>query len=185
MGKGAIPIAPGNQVELMIKLNRTTEYGLMALRHMSRKKESDPSEVTSAREISDSYGLPFEITAKTLQRLKDTGLIQSAQGARGGYTLQRSLQDVTLAEFLKLMEGPQAVVACLGVGSPATATAANAEKEHGPCEYHSKCEIKHLVGDLNDRVLKFLSGIRLAEIAEGGDPKRALPEQKLTESVFK
>src|SRR3954447_14140677 len=92
----------------MIKLNRTTEYGLMALRHMSRKR----SEVTSAREIADSYGLPFEITAKTLQRLKDTGLIQSAQGARGGYTLQRPLSEVSLAEFLHLMEGQQSVVAC-------------------------------------------------------------------------
>src|SRR5580704_999027 len=97
----------------MIKLNRTTEYGLMALRHMSQKHRTEgTAEVTSAREIADFYCLPFEITAKTLQRLKDTGLIQSAQGARGGYTLQRSLQDVNLAEFLQLMEGPQAVVAC-------------------------------------------------------------------------
>src|SRR4051812_19412287 len=119
----------------MIKLNRTTEYGLMALRHMSRKKESDPSEVTSAREIADSYGLPFEITAKTLQRLKDTGLIHSAQGARGGYTLQRSLQEITLAEFLKLMEGPQAVVACMGPSQSSDSA------KNGSCEYNAKCEI--------------------------------------------
>src|ERR1051325_2246654 len=95
----------------MIKINRTTEYGLMALRHMSRKREA--TEVTSAREIADSYGLPFEITAKTLQRLKDTGLIQSAHGARGGYTLHRPLSEVSLAEFLELMEGPQSVVTCV------------------------------------------------------------------------
>jgi Rrf2 family protein len=135
----------------MIKLNRTTEYGLMALRHMSRKK----SEVTSAREIADSYGLPFEITAKTLQRLRDSGLIQSAQGARGGYTLQRSLSEVSLAEFLRLMEGTQAVVACAG----------SATEESG-CEYHGRCEIKHVMSGLNARVFSFLSGIRLAELAE-------------------
>jgi Rrf2 family protein len=137
----------------MIKLNRTTEYGLMALRHMSRKK----TEVTSAREIADTYGLPFEITAKTLQRLKDTGLIHSAQGARGGYTLQRALNEVTLAEFLQLMEGPQAVVACSGPK----------QSEESGCNIHSKCEISHLMGDLNTRVLTFLSSIRLAELAEG------------------
>src|ERR1700749_4157303 len=95
----------------MIKLNRTTEYGLMALRHMSRK---DSSAFTSAREVSDLFGLPFEITAKTLQRMRDTGLIQSAQGARGGYTLERPLRDISLARFLELMEGPQAVGACAG-----------------------------------------------------------------------
>ncbi len=141
----------------MIKLNRTTEYGLMALRHMDRKEHG----ITSAREIADSYGLPFEITAKTLQRLKDSGLIQSAQGARGGYRLQRSLHDVTLAEFLKLMEGPQSVVAC--AGSPV------AESSAGDtcCEYRGKCEIQHMLGNLNSRVLHFLSGIRLAELASG------------------
>jgi Rrf2 family protein len=152
----------------MIKLNRTTEYGLMALRHMSRKRassetsESGQCELTSAREVSDLFGLPFEITAKTLQRMKDIGLIQSAQGARGGYTLERSLQEITLAEYLELMEGPQAMVACASSSStvlnkPVTATV---------CEYERKCEVKTLLGDLNTRFIHFLSGIRLAELTE-------------------
>ena len=79
----------------MIRLNRTTEYGLMALRYISRKQGC-----TSAREVADTYGLPFEITAKTLLRLKDLGLIQSTQGARGGYTLSRCMKEISLAEFL-------------------------------------------------------------------------------------
>src|SRR5690348_16308203 len=131
----------------------------MALRHMSRKKVTDPTEVTSAREISDTYGLPFEITAKTLQRLKDTGLIQSAQGARGGYTLQRSLMDVTLAEFLRLMEGPQGVVNCVGHTSISKPQAD--QPLATPCEYGWRCEIKALMTDLNGRLNTFLSGIRL------------------------
>jgi Rrf2 family protein len=148
----------------MIKLNRTTEYGLMALRHMNRKRGDVPVGglgciVTSAREVADSYGLPFEITAKTLQRLKDTGLIQSAQGARGGYTLQRCLEDVSLAEFLELMEGPQAVVACAPIVSSVEVS------EKAACEYQERCEIKHLMSDLNGRVRKFLSEIRLADLA--------------------
>lgn len=149
----------------MIKLNRTTEYGLMALRHMSRKLAS--GEVTSAREIADSYGLPFEITAKTLQRLKDTGLIQSAQGARGGYTLQRQLSEVTLGQFLELMEGTQYVAAC--VSNPASDS--KPDSKSGCCEYTKRCEIQHVMGDLNLRVHQFLSGIRLSEIAEGGGTK--------------
>jgi Rrf2 family protein len=164
----------------MIKLNRTTEYGLMALRHMSRKREAmqrtGECEFTSAREVSDLFGLPFEITAKTLQRMKETGLIQSAQGARGGYTLERSLQDITLAEFLELMEGPQAVVACASpVGKSASVSTQAAACGPGSelsvlqnrgCEYESKCEVKSLLGDLNARFINFLSGIRLAELTQ-------------------
>jgi Rrf2 family protein len=152
----------------VIKLNRTTEYGLMALRHMSRKSHLSLQSqtgcgVTSAREIAESYGLPFEITAKTLQRLKDTGLIQSAQGARGGYTLKRSLTEVSLAEFLQLMEGPQSVVAC-AAGEVAMVEAA--PPTSCSCEYRPKCDIKSVMGNLNAKVLGFLSGIRLAEIVE-------------------
>ena len=135
----------------MIRLNRTTEYGLMALRYMSRKRDC-----TSAREIADTYGLPFEITAKTLLRLKDLGLIQSTQGARGGYTLQRSLKEVTLAQFLEMMEGPQFLVSCT----------AETGAESPDCEYRPRCEIQHVLGDLNHRILRFFSGIRLSELTD-------------------
>lgn len=149
----------------MIKLNRTTEYGLMALRHMNKKGKTS-AELTSAREVADEFGLPFEITAKTLQRMKETGLIQSAQGARGGYVLQRSLEDVTLAEFLELMEGPQALVACAN-HLPLKEETANSELAGGcGCEYHGKCGLKNAMSDLNSKVRNFLSGIKLADLSE-------------------
>ncbi len=145
----------------MIKMNRTTEYGLIALRHMSRKAGT----VTSAREIADCYGFPFEITAKTLQRLRDTGLIQSAQGSRGGYRLSRDLSKVSLADFMSLMEGAQGVVACSSHEAPVAS---------GPCacEYHVRCEIRGVMGDLNRRVQQFLSGIRLEELTSDSGKTR-------------
>lgn len=143
----------------MIRLNRTTEYGLMALKHMSQRQIQAPAVVTSAREVADAYGLPFEILAKTLQRLRDTGLIESAQGARGGYLLKRPLQEISLGEFLSLMEGPQTLMAC----AP--------QAESNTCEYHGKCEIKRIMLDLNVKFLTFLSGISLAELsAKEGKP---------------
>lgn len=136
----------------MLKLNRTTEYGLIALRHMSRLPSSDA--IASAREIADEYGLPFEITAKTLQRLKDTGLIQSAQGSRGGYTLQKQLHEVTLAEFVQVMEGPLGVVNCVTT-APSSSCA---------CEYQKKCGMTDVMTELNSRMVQFLSGIRLSDL---------------------
>jgi Rrf2 family protein len=146
----------------MIKLNRVTEYALISLRHMNRKRAHDARAVTSAREISDQYGLPFEITAKTLQRLRDTGLIDSAQGARGGYLLQSDLERVSLAQFLDLIEGGQSLVAC--TPNEKLAEAPSDEKEDCHCEYHSACEIRGMMSGLNRRVREFLKGIRLAEL---------------------
>ncbi len=159
----------------MLRLNRTTEYGLMALRHMSCKLGSGSQEITSAREIADSYGLPFEITAKTLQRLKDTGLIDSAHGAKGGYRLLRSLGEISLAEFLELMEGPQTLVACtaapLAVVGP------------GVCEYGSRCEIHDFMSHVNTRVFDFLSGIQLSELTDEMKPLVVLGDARLAESA--
>lgn len=147
----------------MIKLNRVTEYALISLRHMGRKHAAEARAVTSAREISDQYGLPFEITAKTLQRLRDTGIIVSAQGARGGYLLQSDLGKVSLAQFLDLMEGAQGIVAC----APSEEKLASADAPRASeceCEYGSSCEIRSMMGGLNRKVREFLESIMLSEL---------------------
>lgn len=146
----------------MIRLNKTTEYGLIALRHMDRKHSQSPAELTSAREVSDAYGLPFEVTAKTLQRLKDTGIIASAHGARGGYTLNRQLAKISLAEFLELMEGPQGVVACNADEQPGSLPVL--KKTKSSCELGGKCGMQPVMSVLNQKVQGFLANIPLSEI---------------------
>ncbi|MBC7387503.1 MAG: Rrf2 family transcriptional regulator [Cryobacterium sp.] len=141
----------------MVKLNRTTEYGLIALRYMMRKQSQGDVSVTSARELADEYELPFEIIAKTLQRMKESGLIQSAQGARGGYTIRICPSKLNVAEFLELMEGPQSLVGC---------TASAPVDSKCGCEYQKKCEVKGVMSDLNDRVKNFLAGILLTDLSE-------------------
>ncbi len=188
----------------MIKLNRVTEYGLIALRHMTTKQHQ-PAEVTSAREIAEHYGFPFEMTAKTLQRLKDGGLIRSAQGSKGGYRLHRELAAVSLVDFLELMEGPQSLVNCL-LPSPASALPSNVlgdglspafvgvpagspgKLSDGPvtakdCAYEPHCELKQVMGQLNRRIVQFLAQIPLTELTErveGGDGGRSAWETRAT-----
>jgi Rrf2 family protein len=145
----------------MVKINRVTEYGLIALRHMSRKRAGEPRSVTSAREIADHYQLPFEITAKMLQRLRDHGLIESAQGARGGYTLSCELEAISLARFLQMMEGGPGVVNCAEARDEKPA---DSEKSACACDYEAHCEIKGAMSMLNRRVWDFLDGIRLSEL---------------------
>ena len=152
----------------MLRLHRTAEYGIFALRHLDQK---GLGESASAREIADQFGLPFDITAKTLQRLKDAGLIASAQGSRGGYKLQRSLDEVNLAEFLDMMEGPQTVVAC-------------AEREaHDPspaCEYSERCQISGGLRVLNTRLKAVLATVKLSEFSAAEMPAVAIQKSSLS-----
>lgn len=149
----------------MLKLNRTTEYGLMALAYIRGKGKS---ELTSAREIADHFELPFEILAKTLQRLKEHGLIASTYGTRGGYVLSRDLASLDLAEFLRMMEGPVSVVACQ-----------NDAAGTDPCGYKHNCNIKQTMNTLNTRFYDFMHRISIEELTRspvetalqpGGEP---------------
>jgi len=138
----------------MLKLNRTTEYCLKALLYLDRKGDDQQAPMASAREISDFYGLPFEITAKTLQRLKDTGLIYSTQGSQGGYQLKRPLNEVPFGEFLHLVETGSTMVPCLGK---------RADGE-GNCEYLQRCEILDFMNSVNSRIYALLDDIKLSEL---------------------
>ncbi|MBI3542924.1 MAG: Rrf2 family transcriptional regulator [Deltaproteobacteria bacterium] len=140
----------------MLKLNRTTEYGLIALTYIRSKPNG---ELTSAREVADHFDLPFEILAKTLQRLKDQGVISSTYGTRGGYVLSRDLATLDLAEFLKMMEGPVSVVACQTPGAVAE-----------DCGYKGSCNIHKMMGTLNDRFYDFLHRISVEEITRSPLP---------------
>jgi Rrf2 family protein len=137
----------------MLKFNRTTEYSLMALSYIRGKASG---EVSSAREIADTFSLPFEILAKTLQRLKEQGIIASSYGTRGGYVLARDLGGLNLAEFLRMMEGPVSVVACAQKTIP--------EHQACGCEYISQCNIKPMMAVLNDRLNAFLNQISIEEL---------------------
>lgn len=134
----------------MIKLNRTTEYALIALHHLTKS-----SECVSAREVSESHLLPYDITAKTLQRLKDLGWIDSTSGSKGGYRLKVNPSQVSFAKFLESFEGYQSIVACCMVGEAATS-----------CELKSGCEVRPFLSNLNAKVFHFLNSIPMSEIIE-------------------
>jgi len=135
----------------MVKLNRTTEYGLMAISYIRGKEQMQRGANSSAREIAEHFELPFEILAKTLQRLKEQGVIASTYGTRGGYVLAKDLRTMNFADFLEVMEGPQGTVLCLQ------------QADHS-CEYLTRCTIQKTMAALNEQVYDLFRRISLEEL---------------------
>ncbi len=145
----------------MIRLNRTSEYGLMALSHMRTKTGTV---VTSTREVAEAYGLPFEILAKTLQKLKENKFITSVHGTKGGYVLNCNLASVTLDRYMGAMEGDTDVVCCCAK--------AGVQPSQAACPYVERCNIKPAMQTLNDKLSSFMQTITLDELTQVG--QRAL-----------
>src|SRR6476620_12741582 len=94
----------------MNKINRKVEYALMALKHMRAKT---PGELTSAKEICDLYGAPFDGMSRVLQILGQNGILKSEQGAQGGYQITRDLTKVSLQEIIEAISGKIEIAKCL------------------------------------------------------------------------
>ena len=98
----------------MVRLSKKVEYGLIAIRHIATKPRGD---LVTAKEIADSYGIPFELLAKVLQRLTKAGLIHSVQGVHGGYSLARPPEEIAVSSIINAIEGSRPVIAqCLAEG---------------------------------------------------------------------
>jgi Rrf2 family nitric oxide-sensitive transcriptional repressor len=131
----------------MNKLNRKLEYSLMALKHMSRKA---PGELTSAKEVADSYSAPFDATARVLQLMAQRGLLRSEQGSSGGYQITKDLSKITLHELMEVIQGPTQIAKCL-------------HKEE-PCELQKSCNIISPVTTLNNKLNQFYQNLTLREL---------------------
>ena len=118
----------------MLKLNRRTEYALLALRFLS----APDRKVASVRAVAQHYAIPEPLLAKVLQRLKRGGLASSTKGASGGYALTRQLDNVSLIEVLELFDESTHLVSCI-------------EQEGGcECHLHPICEIRNGMLSLNE-----------------------------------
>ncbi|MBC7372013.1 MAG: Rrf2 family transcriptional regulator [Bdellovibrionaceae bacterium] len=132
----------------MNKINRKLEYALMALKYLSQKI---PGELTSAKEVSDSFSTPFDATARVMQAMAQNGLLRVEHGATGGYQITKDLSKVTMLSLLEIVEGgPTAMAKCM--------------VKTNPCDMYGTCNIISPVQVLQNRLNDFYASITLKEL---------------------
>jgi FeS assembly SUF system regulator len=133
----------------MLRLSKKADYALIAMKHLAQRSQGGCS--TCAREIAEQYDIPIELMAKVLQRLVRTGLLVSTQGTRGGYTLGRPSQTISVADVIQAIDGPLTVTAC--------------SSENNDCEQFHKCSIRDPLWQIRERIVSALGTVTLAEMA--------------------
>jgi Rrf2 family protein len=128
----------------MIKLGKKVEYGLISLLHISALKQD---ELVTSRQIADRYRIPPEALGKVLQSLAHADLIESIQGAKGGYRLLRSLDEIVFGDVIEALEGPIHLTPCAC--------------ENYVCHQESQCNIKEPVFHFQDQLTRFVFNLSL------------------------
>ena len=133
----------------MLQLSKKVEYGLIALRHMAMHPTG---RVFTAKEIATEYGIPYELLAKVLQKLTRSGIVHSLQGVKGGYSLSRRPEEVTVSAIIQIVEEERPVIAeCYSEG-PET------------CSIAGSCSLKKPLGKVQKNINDVFDRMTILEI---------------------
>ena len=87
-------------------ISAKTDYAVRAAIQLASASEVP---VTSEA-IADAQQMPGKFLEAILGQLRQAGLVRSRRGAHGGYWLARPAEEITVADVIRAVEGPMALV---------------------------------------------------------------------------
>jgi Rrf2 family protein len=132
--------------------SKSCEYGIKATAFIA--VEATKNNRVSLKAIAKAIDSPVAFTAKILQQLARTGIINSVQGATGGFEVDQSkLDKIMLSQIVAAIDGDNIYKGC-GLGL----RACNANK---PCPVHDKFVI------IRDELKDMLESTTVRDLALG------------------
>ncbi len=124
----------------------------------------------SAKEVSDSCGIPLPVLSKLLQKLGKSGFLVSEYGTNGGYRLARDPRRISALEVIKAIDGPIVLANCF--------------TEDAHCLHSGRCTVKRPLRKIHDGILGLLQSVSVQDMLQdsdtGQDEKGALPTGLVT-----
>ncbi len=92
----------------MLQLTRKADYGLRLMLAVG----GSPSDTTTTAEAAQRQQIPYEFLRKVAQTLVSHGLLASERGVRGGFTLARPAQTISVLDIVRAFESPALNLCC-------------------------------------------------------------------------
>ena len=109
--------------------------------------------VVDAKTLSEETSVTLQFTLKILHKLVKGKLVKSFKGIRGGYSLQKSPEEITLKQVIEEIDGPIAMVKCLE-----SSEGCSLNQEKTSCIYH------HIFDTISLDVARKLQGITIRDV---------------------
>src|SRR5678810_858816 len=87
-----------------------TEYAIRGLSEMAIRGNDNR---VMLDELVAGTNLPRDFMAKVFQRLVHAGLLRSAKGRGGGFSLAKPADQITMMQIVEAIEGPQTMDRCV------------------------------------------------------------------------
>jgi Rrf2 family protein len=134
-------------------LSKKTQYALKALGYLASKYGEGPVLIA---EISNEKNIPKKFLEAILINLKNEGFIESKKGKGGGYYLIKPPTKITIANAIRAINGPIALLPCVSL---------NFYQKCKDCN-EIKCGLNKTMSIVRDATLKILEKRSIAELID-------------------
>lgn len=93
-----------------MQITRQADYAIRAVMYLA---ELGPDQKASTSQIAEEKDIPLSFLAKIIAQLSVAGLLQTMRGARGGVTLARPAEEISLLEVVEAIDGPILINECV------------------------------------------------------------------------
>ncbi len=131
-------------------LSKACTYGVLASFYVAREQNSG---YVSIREMSEDLNISFHFLTKILQKLTAYGLMTSHKGPKGGISLAKQPDKITLLEIIAAIDGDEIFHECI-LGLPG-------------CGHERPCPIHDYWAKVRSDMEEMFAGRTLADTAEG------------------
>ncbi len=131
----------------MLRITKQADYGIVLMTYLAR----DADHRYSAPDLSEITSIPLPMVSKILKLLVRDGLLGSHRGVKGGYTLARPAQQISVAALVAALDGPIAFTECI-------------EDAPGSCSQEAVCGVRENWQRINLAVRQALESISLADL---------------------
>ncbi len=133
-------------------LSKKAKYAINALVHLAKQFDEGPILIS---QIAESERIPQKFLESILLELKNAGVVNSKRGRSGGYYMLKRPEEVSLAEIMRLMDGPIAFLPCV------------THKYYERCEEcvdERTCGIRDTFLEVRNATVELLKDATLAEV---------------------
>jgi Rrf2 family protein len=124
-------------------LSKKTQYAFKALTFIAERKKEGPVLIA---EIAKKKKIPLKFLENILLELRKAGLLESKKGKGGGYFFKVDPKDIRLAQVMRLIEGPIALLPCVSL---------NFYQKCKDCD-EKKCGLNKVMIQVRDNTLAIL-----------------------------
>ncbi len=134
-----------------MKISKKGEYALKAMIYLSLNYGRGAIQI---QEISENEKIPKKFLEQILLSLKKAGLLQSKMGIGGGYSLSKPPREITLAQVIRIIDGPLAPLGCVSKWAPVK------------CPLEKNCGLQKVLLRVRNAIAKILENVTFEDMCE-------------------